>query len=372
LLIETSPILADRRLLGITLRAGVKVLLFDATRGNFTRRASCKVLRSLTRSCLVAVIVFGTINVVGCTDDLANPNPLPDREAVSAAVVGAAAAQLDANGRFANLQTSAPDELAAGDATRLANAYAQQFVPFQYDFLKKAREGPIDIKQLAACGRPLYAASAFESLPSTIDVVHRRPFGAWWLITLCAGNTPQVSVAVSALATDLRIENGRIKFPASAGNEFVAVAIPVGHQGEFPSAPEGAAVRAAEFTGRRVTTVPTLIMSAYTEGLPQESRWEINLESSVRIRAASRGNVVTQTLYSGSIAERDGKASLVHYVAAAVQPATLSFTYPPATVFGETQESYQARLRNGLLNATATRRSDRPIKFEIVSGGPVQ
>ena len=346
-------------------------MLVDATHGLFARRAS-RVMPRGSNPCPVVLAVIIATNIAACTGDLANPDSLPDRQAVSAAVVGAAAADLDANGQFANLQTSAPDELASADAIRLANAYAKEFVPFQYDFLKKARGGPIDLKQLAACGRPLYAGAAFEPLPSTIDVVHRRPFGAWWLITLCAGSTPQVSLAVSALATDLRLEDGKIKFPAAAGNEFLAVGIPLGHQGEFPAAPEVVAVRTAEFSGRRLTTVPTLIMTAYTEGLPQDSRWEINLESSIRVRVVGLGDVTTQRLYSGSVAERNGRSSFIQYVAAPNQPPNFEFTYPPTATVGETKESYDAKLQNGYLKATATRRPDRPIKFEVVSGGPTQ
>jgi len=275
---------------------------------------------------------------------------------------------LNSEGKFDVLQAPASDELSAGEAVRFANAYAKQFVPLRYTYLEKTRGGSIDLKRLTACGRPLYAAAAFEPLPSDIDVAFRRPFGAWWMVTLCAGSEPQVSVAISALATDMKIETGAIRFPAFHGNEFVAVGIPVGHSGEFPLSPEVAVVRAAKLTGLRVKSVPELIMPAITEGAPQEAKWQMVLEAPAQLRTSKRGNVETDRVFSAVVVQRNGTPTSADYVANAEQPAGLEFQVPPILNLGESETSFEARYKAGIQTRFARRNPDRPIKFDIAEG----
>ena len=199
---------------------------------------SHSVLRKTKALVLEGVVLATTGLIAACGGDAVNTEPLPSPSAVASAVAGTAAASLDQSGRFARLQENASDELNAGQAIQLANAYAKQFLPLQHTFLEKERGGAkIDLKKISACGRPLYAASPFERLPESVPAPDRRPYGSYWLVTLCAEGTPQVSLAISAQATDLTIANGRIQFPFYYGNEFFSQGIPVGHQGEFPSTP---------------------------------------------------------------------------------------------------------------------------------------
>lgn len=295
---------------------------------------------------------------------------LPTRSAVESAIVGKAAASVDQSGRFTQLQENASDELNAGQAVRLANAYAKQFLPLEHAYLEKERGGAkIDLKRISACGRPLYAASAFERLPESVPAPNRRPYGSYWLVTLCAGGTPQVSLAVSAQATDLTILNGRIQFPFYYGGEFFSQGIPVGYQGEFPSTPEQAAVRTSQLSGRHVKNVPDLIMPAMGQGVPQEARWHLDLDAATDVDTGSNRRS-TAVLYTGSVIEPSGKTTPAHYVAALEQPATIQFDYATPPYPHEKGDDYDARRHaTGYIKVTATRRSSQPIKFEIVSGG---
>lgn len=314
-------------------------------------------------------MLLATVIVAGCNDGDVNTEPLPTPSAVASAVVGEAAMGLNASGRFAVLQSNAEDELNSGQAVTLANAYTKQFLPYENKFLEKQRGGSIDLKSLGSCGRPLYAASAFEKLPDDVPLPQRRPFGAYWLVTMCARGVPQVSLAVSALATDVTIENGQIHYPFNHGGEFLTQGIPVGHQGEFPSTPEQAVVRAASFSNRHATNVPDLIMPWITQGVPQEARWHVVLDAPADVRNGSKTQS-TGVLYSGSVLEMSGRATPTHFVADSEQPSTVSYSYIPAPYYHESDSAYVARLHaTGNITFTATRKLSKPVKFDIVSKG---
>lgn len=348
-------------ILNATLHPGVNMVV--------VRRLRQAWERTKVPSAVAAVVV---VSLAACSDTKVNTEPLPTAAAVASAVVGDAAAKLDVSGHFTHLSAQEEGELGAGEAVRIANIYAKQFVPLEHTSLGKERGGPIDLRNLVVCGRPLYAASPFEPLPPSVPLRDRRPYGAYWMITLCAKGVPQVSLAVSALATDLKIENGKIRFPFNFGNEFYTQGIPLGHQGEFPSAPEVAVVRTAEFSGRHASSVPELIMPATTEGLPQEARWHIKLDNSTDV-ATNSGNRLADVLYSGLLVERLGKTTPIQYAAAPEQPTTVQFSYAPPPFYGEAQSAYLARLAaSGDITVTAKRRSDRPIKFQVVTRGALK
>ena len=307
--------------------------------------------------------------MAACSNDVTAIDRPPSVEVLAAAVTGKASLSVNADGKFANLQSSAPGELSPGEAVLLANAYAKQFVPLQYSFLEQRRGGKIDLKRLTACGRPLYAQSPFEPLPQTIDVIFRRAYSAWWLVTLCAGNDPQVSLAVSALATDLKIEKGKIVFPPIHGSEFFPAGIPVEHEGEFPMSPEAAAVRASKLSGVRVSSVPTLLMPSSAEGSPQEAKWTLALERSVRMRSASARVVETATIFAAAEIQKRGFAAAYDYLAAANQPPGETFQIPVMARVGESLEAYEARQRaEPPITGNARRQEGRPLKFERAEG----
>jgi hypothetical protein len=170
-----------------------------------------------------------------------------------------------------------------------------------------------------------------------------------------------VSVAVSAWATELSLENGRLHFPAISGNELVAVGIPYGHVGEYPSAPEDAIALAAERSGRRVAAVPELITPLPTDGPPQLARWRVTLKAPVTIQAATGRRSVGELMVG---AANVGSKMITTSVAAVSQPADAALGWVPLPRVGDRLANASAPARQVIRIA---RRVDTPAQVEVIS-----
>ena len=308
----------------------------------------------------------------GCSDRFSDGVVMapPNRHEIARSVTGAAASALGEDGKFqlTVLATSSQTEISAARARELAEVWAHQFGPRLKGYLETQHGAPIRYDALAACGRALYARSAFRPSPDPIPAPYLRPYGSWWLVTLCdASGFAAVSVAVSALATELSVIDGTIRFPAFAGNEFFPVGIPTGSVGEFPVSPETAVALAAQQTGRRSSSVPELVMPVNTDGPPQAARWRLTLESAAHVRSVSLGDVSTRELFVGvrNVTSR----SLVQFVAAPSQDADVSLRWSPAPKPGEMASTYAARVDAELATTVFVRRADTPTRFESVLPG---
>jgi hypothetical protein len=294
----------------------------------------------------------------------------PTRNEIAMSVSGAAASALDENGKFqlSALSTSSLSEISASRASDVAEVWAHQFGPFLKGYLETQHGAPIRYAALVSCGRPLYARGAFIPPPEEIPAPYGRPYGSWWLVTLCESDgLPAVSLAVSALATELTVVDGQIRFPMVAGNEFFPVGIPMGSVGEFPASPEAAVALVAQQTGRRTTLVPELVMPVNTDGPPQAARWRLKLESAAQVRSAARGGLATSELFVGL---RDVTShALVQYVAAASQDSEVQLRWSPAPKPGELARDYAVRMDAELATTAVLRRPDVPTRFESVLPG---
>ena len=236
------------------------------------------------------MIVLGSV-LAACTDGTpaAVRAVQPSSAALRAVVTGPAAAAVAVDGRFQ--LAAAPQsqgEISSTTANEIASAWLRSHASMIRDFIEKTHGGSVNFSKLSPCGRTLYAQSPFQPLPSDVPAPYRRPFGSWWLVTYCDdGQRPTVSVAVSALATELRIANGKLTFPSVSGNEIFALGIPSGHQGEYPISPEAAVQIAADQTGVRVAKVPELVIPLTSDGPPQTARWRIALERSASFARSS-------------------------------------------------------------------------------------
>lgn len=187
----------------------------------------------------LAAAVMLVLSLVACSDRrelLGLVPPTPTLAQIRSSVVGNAAAHVDQNGQF-QLDDPAPSGypmLSAEEARALARVWVPQFAALHRTWLTKGRGAPIDFKLLTPCDRTMFASSPYEPMPTDVSAPVRRQFGPYWMVTLCAHGDPQVSLAVSAWATDLKIVNGKIVFPTVSGNEFVAIGIRPNHAGGFP------------------------------------------------------------------------------------------------------------------------------------------
>ena len=205
--------------------------------------------------------------------------------------------------------------------------------------------------------------------PSELPAAHRRPYGPWLLVTLCSEDeTPTVSVAVSAWATELGISKGKIEFPRNAGNEFVGIGIPQSHRGEYPAAPEAAVLLVADATGGVIESVPELIVPGRNDGPPQAARWHMTLAAPVEFRRAT-DNVSTRETFVGLTSMR--RLLYGAFVAAKNQSDVIDRAWLPEPDLGELESHYRSRTAAGHMVAHLSRRLDTPNRLEpaVPAGG---
>ena len=164
-------------------------------------------------------------------------------------------------------------------------------------------------------------------------------FGPWWLVTLCdRAGAPTLSVGVSAWATDITVQGGRLLFPRISGSEIFGVGIPTGHVGEYPSSPEEAIELTAKRSGRRVTEVPELIMPLPEDGIPQFARWHLTLESVAGLRTGAESHASKEVFVRPKGLHTN---DLVLSVAASTQPAFIDIEWTPPPNLNESYAAYE-------------------------------
>lgn len=231
-------------------------------------------------------------------------------------------------------------------------------------WLERTHGAAINFKALKSCGRALYARSAFNAPPQSIPGPYRRVHGPWWLLTYCdAGGSPAVSVAVSAWATELTMQAGKLHFPRISGTEIVAVGIPLGHVGEFPMSPEAAVALGAQQMGRRVSKVPELITPLSSEGPPQFARWHLTLEAPTTVRTSSGARAINDVFVSQTVV---GGSDVVTLAPASEQPTSVDLDWAPVPVIGELNSAYVTRVKTQ--TTKITRRADTPVRVEPITG----
>jgi hypothetical protein len=210
-------------------------------------------------------------------------------------VSGDAAANLSSTGQFV-LRESPPGELTEAQAKALAAAYTRGVAPWLGAAWEHDRHGSIDFDKLTVCPRAYYASSVFDLSKGGSKTLRER-LGGQWIVTMCArGGAPMLSIAISALATDLHVINGQLVGPG--GGQFKAIGIPASLS-SVPITPESAVKIAAQAAGVSVTRVPELVLppSSY---VPQLAKWRITLESPVSVRGIETGHArATSEVYVG-------------------------------------------------------------------------
>jgi hypothetical protein len=319
----------------------------------------------LSGTCFALISAF----LSACSDSRSDAPSAPSRDELQQAVIGDAAAGLDATGHFRLPASVSPvKEVTQSQAIALASVYITTAGLSFRRTLEKDRGGPIDIEHLQACGQAVYAATAFEPLGPDAPPALRRHFGSWWLVAFCGkSGGVEASVAVSALATELTIAGGRIDYGRSDGNEFFPIGTPPGWDSPVGLSPERAVVRMGHRTGRRINQVPRLIAADPRAAYPQGAVWRIQLESRVHLRGRNSGRVLDDgTIYAGLHEDVGTSARMVSdddrvlRIPAAVQPPDVDYQYPyfPSGVkqAPETKPTWRT--------TPLRRQADVPIKFE--------
>jgi hypothetical protein len=179
-------------------------------------------------------------------------------------------------------------QLAAQDAAKLATVVARVGGPGIAGELRADRGGrAINFPVLRPCGRVLYANSLYSDPPENMRPADRNTYGPKWIVTMCAGDEPQLSVSVASLAADLRLKGNAVLFPANPGNEFYMKGIPPDWEGGLAVGPESALKLAAEATGARAAAMPELI-APNPRWIPQMAQWRVRLSSTPTAPGSAR------------------------------------------------------------------------------------
>ena len=233
----------------------------------------------------VARVALGLIvaSGVACADQKLGPETVTSDGILDEALLTPELrAQLTAEGRFRIAAREVAGEIDVVSAGRLARLWIRDHAPMVLGYLEDTHGAPIDVTALSQCGDPLYSRSAYD-VSTAASPIERRAYGSWWLVSFCSsGGRRQVSLAVSAGNTHLKVEDDQLLFPTDHGAEFVWTGIPLA-TGDLETA-EGAAMFAARQTGRRIAGVPELMAPAFPH-IPQLAVWRVPLERPVAIRA---------------------------------------------------------------------------------------
>jgi hypothetical protein len=247
-----------------------------------------------------SLLVVGALGIIGCTAEppVVDPDPLPPLARI---VVGEAANKLDNHGRFVlNAPLDLPyPQITMQQAADLADAFQKEAVLALLTALEKMRGGGINPNSMKICGRIFYAEPAIEALPNEVAPAIRRALGPYWIANYCGSSGyPEVAFAVSAYATNLRIEGGKIIYPRlDGGGYFRAIGIPKDRRKGVTGEPEVAAAEVAAVSGSSIAKVPRLVFIP-DQIAPEVALWLVEIERPVIVRRKrTGGNAQASRIY---------------------------------------------------------------------------
>lgn len=313
-------------------------------------------------------LVAGAVTACG---ERASPlaAPADDAARLASRLTAEAASQLGSDGLL-NLVTVAQGtapEISEPRARELALVAGRSFGPMMRPALEEDHGGPIDFGTLVVCPRAYYAASPVEPLPQEIPSYYHRLFGPRWLVSLCDGRgEQQVSIAVSALATELDIANGHLIYGGDSqhGAEFEILGVPRS-LGELPISPERAVFLATDVAQpRRIAKVHQLVVPVPGTGFPQTAHWQLDLESSAALRVATADGAVTDRVVGQLLVglKKFRKGNRVR-IATAAQPSAVDFEWRESAREGMAMAEVLALPRHA---ATVRLRSNTVTAFDDV------
>lgn len=212
-------------------------------------------------------------------------------------VVGEAAANLTDEDLFRSVRPSVLHgrELISEDRAReLAVAYVRTFGPMNRSW-ERERGSAIDVSSLKADDRVYFADTPHGALPDSAGIGSHRSFGPYYLITFRERDEAVLVVAVSAWATDLRIDGrGNVVTPGVSGSEFYSVGLRPALQHLQSATPEEIVQVTGTLLGVRVAQVPRLVVQP--EAVPQTAIWWLGLEHPVEVTDRSGRQLSTDVV----------------------------------------------------------------------------
>ncbi len=302
----------------------------------------------------LAFVIAGNLTLLACESPL-EPEPYADIPDIRSWVSGEAATYLNGEGRFIlPLPEGSSRSISPQIARDQAAAFFKTFAFPDWVFGESighqlvAEYGDFDPATVRVSPVTYYAAASYAALPDTIPSYVKKWVGPRFINYFRLGNDIIGALASSVLNTDLWIENGFIRMPASHGGEWQWQLIPAECSFCYPISPERAVEYVGELTGVRTALLPRLFLPHRHFGA-SFARWRIDLEAPVVVVGDSTGNTyTTSTLYVGL-----GRSS----------PEALWIDLPNQPVEDVLQYSLPASEER----RTVTLRVVEPVLFETVS-----
>jgi hypothetical protein len=197
-----------------------------------------------------------------------------------------AAQRLDEAGHFRMEPPAPPAHLpiiTPERARELAGAFLHTWGHTRGRAWQGERGRAVDLGSLRLSPRVFYAQTPYGPVPGSHHPAYQRLYGPWYILHFVSGTEPVVVLAVSAYATDLRIdEHGRVRQPVKGGTYFLSLAVSASDGRFVPLTPEEAAAHASRATGTRVADVPTLVLRG-NGWHPATAQWKVTLHRPVRV-----------------------------------------------------------------------------------------
>ena len=221
------------------------------------------------------------------------PSPPPITTVDSSALSGAALAAWQPDGRF---HVDAPrldpilPIMSGSQAERVLASYVKTWAVYFSQVYASDRGGPVNVAALEPCGPALYAESTLQPPDDSLAMGLRAHNGSKWLQWYCRDTTVVLSTSVGAYATALT-DSGR---SLPVGQDYYDVlSNAIWTEGvrisvRPPIHAEEAAARVHEATGRRIVTVPRLVLPR-TPRSPAGALWLVELDSAVTVRGRVTG-----------------------------------------------------------------------------------
>lgn len=231
------------------------------------------------------------IAVVACDRDappVAAGSPQFDQTTM---VTPAVARLLDETGHVPTQQASDPGAISPREAQALATAYLRVFGPTARTWLEQLHGRPLDFAALRPEGAVILAESPFEAMAPSVDPPDRKRAGPYYVVTLHASYGPAVTVAVSALASDITVDAAGVHSTASVrGNDFRVWPVPRAGSAAPALSAEQAIAGAFRTFGEPIDALPVFERKGL-EYFPQEGAWRVVLAHPVQVRLRATGDV---------------------------------------------------------------------------------
>jgi hypothetical protein len=240
--------------------------------------------------------------VVACTSkESASPTGVKPGN-IKTMVTPNVAASLTSAGTFPNVsaqQIGGRAVISPARASELALAYMREYGQYIRDHVEQLHGEKVDFASLRAEDQIVLSETPYESLPESATGPEHKAFGSYYLVRLSDGSGPVVTVAVSALSTDIQLRNGTSGLRATGmyGNEFRIWVVPKGGTGKPSLSPEQAVQVAFEAFGALIAEPPRLIRAGYAF-VPQIGSWQLRFNTPVRVsRPGSAAPETTDVVY---------------------------------------------------------------------------